>query len=334
MKRPWKLRKISSILKNEDGTTLVGVLVAAGIGLMVLGSLLASLLAMHGSQKHLSQKYETLDLKQDLLTSFRDANLCTCNLTPVPGNLADPANFKFDASVWDDEGTPNDESRPLELPALRTACPLAAPPSIEANQKVAGTQTGLVVDKIKLKNLRPLDPSLAANLRTRWKGVWEISFLPDSTGTVVAPVRIRQHFDVANNAASPENARRVAACIASGDGVGGGGVGAPVRAYKGTTTVGFFNGQPHSEFSQVIPYPPNCNDPKVFLQGTIDSIACGNGIGPTLCSAYPGQNSQDVMPYLVNVNAAGFQVFYSGMSGVWVGAISPAYRIHWMVACD
>ena len=103
--------------------------------------------------------------------------------------------------------------------------------------------------------------------------------------------------------------------------------------YSGVTTVGFYNGHPHSEFTHVN-FPANCANPSVVTQTMVDSVLCGNGGGPITCPNDPQTTSIDLRSYAANISTTGFDVFLSAMDGVWVGATSPAYPISWQATCE
>lgn len=104
------------------------------------------------------------------------------------------------------------------------------------------------------------------------------------------------------------------------------------RYRSGRTTVGFYNAQPHSWMSHVT-FSPACTNPIITTQTTQDSLLCGNGSGPIACPSY-SSDSEDIHSYAMNITPSGFDVFLSGMDGVWVGASSPAFQINWIATCD
>lgn len=109
---------------------------------------------------------------------------------------------------------------------------------------------------------------------------------------------------------------------------------APTSApsFSGTADVTFTNGSPHSTQNTVnVPIP--CPNPVVTTQSYAGSILCGNGSGPTTCPSYPSSSSQDLKSYVAGVTSSSFEVFLSGADGVWVGAVSPAFKIAYQVSC-
>jgi hypothetical protein len=102
--------------------------------------------------------------------------------------------------------------------------------------------------------------------------------------------------------------------------------------FSGSTRTSYFNGQPHSVPSHV-DLPGGCSSPLVFTQSRTDSILCGNGSGPTICPNHLGTTSRDLHSYAYDVTESGFDAFLSSEDGVWVGAVSPAFGIDYLVAC-
>jgi hypothetical protein len=103
-------------------------------------------------------------------------------------------------------------------------------------------------------------------------------------------------------------------------------------SFSGSTNTSYFNGQPHSIASHV-DLPGGCASPLVFTQSRADSILCGNGSGPTICPNHLGTTSRDLHSYAYGVTKSGFDTFLSAEDGVWVGPVSPAFGIDYLVAC-
>jgi len=104
-------------------------------------------------------------------------------------------------------------------------------------------------------------------------------------------------------------------------------------AFAGQAKVGFYNGRATSEPAWVA-FPRECRRPRIVTQGVRDSILCGNGSGPTPCASSPGTTSRDLRVRIPIVNARGFEVRLEAKDGVWVGASSPQFGIHYKVQCD
>jgi hypothetical protein len=98
--------------------------------------------------------------------------------------------------------------------------------------------------------------------------------------------------------------------------------------------VGFSNGQPHSTIVTVS-FPRPCDNPIVVVNGVGGSLnsLCGDASHQTNCLAFNMSNSQDLIAGAFDITRAGFKTYLSGMSGVWVGASSPAFPIHWIAVC-
>ncbi|MCB9024799.1 MAG: hypothetical protein H6625_00645 [Bdellovibrionaceae bacterium] len=200
-------------LLNSYGNTLMSVLIASSLGILIMSGLIDFLLRQYKSQNHLSRKYELMDLKQNLLIVFQDPNVCTYNLRPATA-YSDSANIHFDATTWDDPATEIDESNGrIELLQLSSGTSPSSPPLAIKGQPLPGTQTGIVVESIKLKNLQPVNPTAAPSSRLQWQGIWEISVAPISGHLPLKPVQIAQRFVVADTVDSPETDRRINFCL-------------------------------------------------------------------------------------------------------------------------
>lgn len=206
-------------LDDRQGTSLVMVLVAIGLMAILAALFTDMLLSQTRGQKHLAQKFEVLDLKQSFMTNFQNSELCRCTLRPNVAILADPANKRFDATIWDDPGTlDKDESAAFSLPQIKTGCDAASPDMVVEDGLVPGTQTGLRVDKIRLTRLTPIEPTQPPNLRLEWQGTWEISFKAAAGSYQLRPLQVKQRLRLVDDPAnSPENERRIDTCYGSGD---------------------------------------------------------------------------------------------------------------------
>lgn len=224
------------MISNSRGETIITVLVAAGIGAIVVAALTTQIISQARAQKYLAQKYELMDLKQSFLIALQNSNVCTCNLKPNAADLTDTRNIHFDASTWDDNSTEDDETDGrIELPSFKAGCSSDSPAIASAGQILPGTQTGLVVDKIKLKRLQPTDSSAPPGSRLDWQGIWEISFRSESQVIALKPLQVMQKFKVINDVVnSPETNRRVDFCEASNFG----GVQGLIPNYQSFNTAG------------------------------------------------------------------------------------------------
>lgn len=208
-------------LKRANGFSIVGVLVAIGISGIFITTFTSMFITQTKAQKYLVQKFEVVDLKQSFLTAFSNPDVCRCALRPNLIDLSAPENKSFNATVWDDPNTLGDESNRFELSQIKMGCDSLSPPLVIADQRVPGTNSELVVDKIKLTHLTPTDPGLSADLRLDWIGVWEITFKAESTPFSLKPLIIKQKFRLIHDlVGSPENNRKFDLCYSSSDKLG------------------------------------------------------------------------------------------------------------------
>lgn len=104
------------------------------------------------------------------------------------------------------------------------------------------------------------------------------------------------------------------------------------KLIAGIGAVGFTNGQPESSRARFT-LPASCQNPSIVTQSQTDSIACGTGSGPGNC-VNDTSTSTDIRSLLGTIALPVFDAFLSSMNNVWVGATSPAYKIHSHAMCQ
>lgn len=197
-------------LGNRSGQGLVSVLIAAAVGVVILG-FLADMMADQGrGQKFLTQKIEINDLTNNLITTFSKANICTCQFADSAAtnpNFANFTNLKFNSTIIDG-------SQRIDIKKVFTGCLGGPNPPLviaEEGLTLPNTTTGIKVAKIELVNLRPTGPP------NEWQGQWQISFQLGGGSVVrsVKPISVSQNVII--NTAAPYSA--VAAMISGCGGV-------------------------------------------------------------------------------------------------------------------
>ncbi len=197
--------------KNQKGQGLVSVLIAGGVGAMILGFIGDMMIQQGIGQKFLTQKLEMNDLTNNVIATFSKSNACTCqfaNNAVTNPNFANFANLNFNSTVID--GT-----QKISVKKLYSGC-LGGPnaPLVLAEEGVKISNSGLTVDKVELVNLRPTGGP------NEWQGQWQISFLVGggSLTRSVRPISITQKITV--NPGAPYSA--VAAAVSACNGVSSG----------------------------------------------------------------------------------------------------------------
>ncbi len=201
-------RKIS-----QSGQGLVSVLVAAGVGAMILGFIGDMIVQQGIGQKFLTQKLEMNDFTNNLISTFSKSNSCTCqfaNNAATNPNFANFANLKFDSTVIDG-------SQKISIKKLYSGCLGGAnPPIILAEEGARLSNSGLTVDKVDLVNLRPTGGL------NEWQGQWQISFQVGggSVARSVRPIAITQKITINTGAPYSAAAAAISACNGVSSGTG------------------------------------------------------------------------------------------------------------------
>lgn len=89
--------------KINRGQSLVSVIIAAGVGAIVLGFLTDMLVQQGISQKFISQKLELNDLTANLITTFSRSENCACQFSSNAAINPNDSNYntylKFNSAV-------------------------------------------------------------------------------------------------------------------------------------------------------------------------------------------------------------------------------------------
>ncbi|MNK15816.1 hypothetical protein D3C87_339670 [compost metagenome] len=187
---------MTHLLKNSRGQSLVQVLITIGI-MAILASVMATMNYNQAKQnKALTQKLETLDLKNLIQNTFTVTGNCTCQLS-AEINTANAPNLSFNSSA-------PAESQSLSLLQLKSGCSPSANVLAKDGELVPGTQTQLRVQRISLDNIKPTgNPN-------EFLGMISVHFDPNSTAHALAPLRINQKF--ITTATSPNTAKVIQTC--------------------------------------------------------------------------------------------------------------------------
>ncbi len=210
------LKRIKSnrIFGAVTGQSLVSVIVAAGVGAIVLG-FMTDIIAQQGmGQKFLSQKLEISDLTSNLISTFTRPDTCTCqfsaNAAINPNSAAYATDLKFDSTAA--IGT-----RQISVKKLFAGCKSGAlmPPLIAQDDIALVTSSTLIVKNVKLINL---EPTLAT--ADEWQGQWEVSFKVGANSALrsVRPIVVSQKFTV--DTITDPTAARITACKGTSTGTG------------------------------------------------------------------------------------------------------------------
>lgn len=150
------------VTKNQSGFSLVGILIAIAAIFVLGGAFSFSLIGSQDQQrKQDSQRMMIENLRLALISVNMDLATCFSNLDPSAG-----PGRTFDSTV----ANPSISLNLLRVGVSGTSSALA-----QVNQNVS--ESGVVVDKIELKNLLDVGSG-------KWSGQWSISFKPLNSGFV------------------------------------------------------------------------------------------------------------------------------------------------------
>lgn len=199
---------------NNRGFSLVGAMVGGAV-LAIIASGFATMMSMQYKQaRDLSQKVETLELRNSLMTVFTNANVCGCNFNPTQ-NTGQATDLKFDGSDL--------ANASMTITEVYSRCGSTGEPELPlltANEKVPGTQTELRVERMEIRDFADTGTTdqLQATLYTYFSEV----------GATRGRAPLQMRLNLLVDSATP-TASTIVSCAAGSmpPGSGGGGGGGP-----------------------------------------------------------------------------------------------------------
>lgn len=185
-------------LQSHSGSIIVTLLVAIGIMTIGIGVTIYMVESSRRQLSNLSRKVDVRSLEFQI-QSASSGNACSCLISAdlVPDKTTNPTPIlTFNSTV-------TDGSQFLELRRLRTGCTLSSDVFVEEGKPVTNQDPGLVVDKVRLINLKPIATG-------RWTGDWQVTF----AGGQMAPLVVSGQ-QVAIDSANP-TATKIISCGSQG----------------------------------------------------------------------------------------------------------------------
>lgn len=197
--------KLKQLANYEQGFSLMEVLMAVAV-MSIISFVMAQMFnSQLVGQKYLSQKYELLDVKNFIMSSFANADICSCQLNvdsaDNPHSSAERSQIHFDRSLTSDKKSAHPD-QVINVNKIFGGCGAAAPTLVAAGQKVPGSQTNLYIKSVSLVDLVP------TGITDEWNANWRIDF--DGGGVSLAPIKIAQKISI--DSTSPENSTKISFC--------------------------------------------------------------------------------------------------------------------------
>lgn len=169
---------------NQKGIALLQIMIGMGITMIMAFALSSVMINQNKQIKHLEQKSEILDLKNEISLSLSNINVCGCNLNPARLSPSGThSSIEFSASP----------TASISLPlGLRHNCSSSTLPFVQIDQKLP---SGVVISNIEVVGLTQ-NPSVA----TEWNARLEIQF---SNGAILQHKKISLPLKAITSAAAP-----------------------------------------------------------------------------------------------------------------------------------
>jgi len=120
----------STRLKGTGGFSLIQGLVA--ISLLAIVSLLFATMVTNQFKmiRHVEQKSEMLDIRNHLLNTFSESDVCSCQLNPdLTTDSSNDPDLRFDSCIIDG-------SQSIDVKKIKSGCEIDAPVVVEEGQKL------------------------------------------------------------------------------------------------------------------------------------------------------------------------------------------------------
>jgi type II secretory pathway pseudopilin PulG len=235
---------------NQKGMSLVEVLVSIGISTVISFVMATTMVNVSRDQRALQEKYNQLELKNDLLTAFANTDICLSQLnqnSPTLNLSGVSASNPSKQSISYSELHMGNSNQSLLLAKVGSPLPGSSP-----NQ--------MVVSKIELGSF------LSTGSPNTFTGELKIEMDPATLTRALKPLSIKQIFNIAGPVAS---AKIVGCGVGSGNNFGGVAHG-----------VGTFTGNYTAKNAKSYPIMVTANDGKTLLgPGDERSNSCNlNGL--------------------------------------------------------
>lgn len=200
---------------KEKGFTLIELLIAAGVVAVVSLAFARMIVSASQANRAISQKLETIDFKQNVLTAFLSKSTCDCNV----------ASFVFDSSV-----TP---IGPISLGRVKSGCAGTAPNLAQDATLLPGSQTKLSVSTVQLVQIAPTgNPN-------EYQSFLQIQYLTENFERPLLPSLISVRF--LTDPTSPLNAKSIVSCSTASNTF--------FPAYSSQVSISVVNPNPSTTFS-------------------------------------------------------------------------------------
>lgn len=156
---------MNHISKSQRGSMLVQVLISAGM-MSAMALTMAQLFLQQNRQiKHLEQKSETIDIKNEIFMLLSDPVVCGCNLNPANLTPTPGAALTFN-------GTQANTSLNLTATGIRSSCDSGVPAHLTTTKRFI---SNLKINSIQVKEINPTSNN------TRFTGRVEVGFSEETT---------------------------------------------------------------------------------------------------------------------------------------------------------
>lgn len=172
------------LILNKKGVALLQIMIGMGITMIMAFALSSVMINQNKQIKHLEQKSEILDLKNEISLSLSNINVCGCNLNPA--RLAPSGTH---SAIEFNTSPINSISLPL---GLRHNCLSSTTPFVQINKTLP---SGVTVSNIEIVNLTQ-NPLVA----TEWNARLEVNF---TNGAILQHKKISLPLKATTSATAP-----------------------------------------------------------------------------------------------------------------------------------
>lgn len=190
--------------RRQAGFSLVEVLISAAAVLVVIFALISLLVSQQKEVKALFQKSDILELKNQMIQTLADPDVCSWQLKDKVLNVSSTT-------------TTTKSPTTITLPQLYFGSSTASPVLAEAGQRLPASTNNVNVANIILKDI------VSTGRPNQFMGTLEVSFDESSLVRSLRPISIQQVLNV--EPTDPASAKRISSCgrgVAEAGGTGDG----------------------------------------------------------------------------------------------------------------
>ena len=175
---------------NQQGFSLIGVMVASSIMMIVMGGMAKMFVIQTQQRQGLEQKLTSMSMEQAIARVMLDSDSCSCQFQSFNINTSNPASHN------------------INLKSLRSGCGLSSPNNIlvQEGQNLQMGSPFLRVASVKVRNIRPTGTA------HQYSGVLTVAYNNQGLVRAIRPIQVPLVLTIDPRVGTP-SARPIKSCF-------------------------------------------------------------------------------------------------------------------------